>query len=676
MYLLIRFISLLPLGFCLTLSASNNYFSVQTSYNANRFGDFSIELIKQADAHFDQEEYEEALELYSKAFPITDAIQEPDQKAKLLLQIGKCHQRLNAYAEAQDHFAKFLHLARQTDLAHEEGRVLGYLASIYNEIGDFEKSHNYQLKALAFSERNRDSLGIARSLYDLGTLFFFQKDFPSSLRYYQESMDICSALENKSSIFSCIAAMGSTYLEMDSLQKALDYNLRSLEFAREVPLRSGEGYAMNNIGANYLRLGEFDLAESYLLESVKIGEELKHKRGQVSAYINLGDLAQQRNNWPMAIHYWESGLVISKEILAKAWQADLSGLLAEAYYQVGNYRASRAASKKHAELKDELVNEETLKTMAHQQAKYEIQKREQEIKLLKKENEIKILHLNFFKIMIALTLLLGSLGFLSYRMMIQKRMNRQLGEKNEQIWKQNKRLEFTNGELKKFAYIASHDLKAPLRSIGSFTGLLRRRYGNQFDETAEEYMRFIIEGAKRMDQLLNDLLAYSNIEKLAYGQDKGITRLEDWLDTRSSVREALANLSYSINEHQADIQVNEIAMPKLRANPTHMTQLFQNIIANGIKFKRDASPAISIDCKTDEKNYTFSIQDNGIGIEEEFKDKIFEMFSRLNNVELYEGTGIGLATCKKIVEHHGGEIWVESELGKGSTFFFTIPKEI
>ena len=679
MHMLIKLICLFSLSFSLTLSASSNFLWQQVSSTEESSKNLPEYLIEKAHAHYEAEEYKEAIEQYVKAIQITDVIKYPDEKALLLLRIGRSYQRLTDYPNAQDYFAQFLHLAPSTALAHEQGRVLGYLASIYNEIGDFEKSMDYQLKALRFSELNKDSLGIARSLYDLGTLFYYQEKYETSLKYYRQSMTICERLDNKKSLYSCNAAIGSAYLELDSLEKALEHNFKSLEIAKRQKIRSGEGYAINNIGANYLALGQFDLAQTYLDEAIKIQQEVGDIWGQIGTLMNLGDLAIEKNQINLAIYHFQNGLELSKEIHARTREVDLYELLANAYQELGEFQQANTAFKKHISLKDELVNEKSLQALGARKTQYEIQKRENEIKLLKKENEllakdkeIKILYDKYFSTIVSVVILLSFLGILLYRIRSQKRMNRKLEEKNNQIYQQNKQLEFTNGELKKFAYIASHDLKAPLRSIGSFTGLLRRRYGRQFDSTAQEYMQFIIDGAKRMDQLLNDLLAYSNIEKLAYSKDKN-TRLEDWLDTRSSIREALANLSYSINEHKADIHVNERAMPRLRANPTHMTQLFQNIIANGIKFKGLHTPAISIDCKSDDKMHTFSIQDNGIGIESAYKDKIFEMFSRLNGVEDYEGTGIGLATCKKIIEHHGGEIWVESELGKGSTFFFTIP---
>ena len=169
-----------------------------------------------------------------------------------------------------------------------------------------------------------------------------------------------------------------------------------------------------------------------------------------------------------------------------------------------------------------------------------------------------------------------------------------------------------------------------------------------------------------MDQLLNDLLTYSQIENT----DRGV----DWTETKDVIHNALSNLYFQIRNQNVAVKINEEALPRVKGNSAHLTQLFQNIIANGIKFRNGRAPQISIDCMQNEQKITFAIKDNGIGIEDQYQEKIFRMFSRLHKVEEYEGTGIGLATCKKIVEKHGGKIWVKSAPGKGSTFYFSLPK--
>jgi PAS domain S-box-containing protein len=225
-------------------------------------------------------------------------------------------------------------------------------------------------------------------------------------------------------------------------------------------------------------------------------------------------------------------------------------------------------------------------------------------------------------------------------------------------------LKRSNAELQQFAYVASHDLREPLRMISSYLDLLQRRYeGKVLDAKAMGSIHIAVDGAERMQQMINDLLLYSRIETRA--KPFSAVPMNDVLAT------ALKDLKASIDESGATI-TND-TLPSILADRTQMVLLMENLLSNAIKFHGAEAPQIHVSSSIKGNEYLFSVQDNGISIDPKQKDKIFEMFQRLHTREEYPGTGIGLAITKKIVEHHGGKIWVESELGKGSTFFFTMP---
>jgi hypothetical protein len=224
-------------------------------------------------------------------------------------------------------------------------------------------------------------------------------------------------------------------------------------------------------------------------------------------------------------------------------------------------------------------------------------------------------------------------------------------------------LERSNRELEQFAYVASHDLQEPLRMVSSFTQLLARRYKDKLDADANEFITYAVDGANRMQKMISDLLTYSRVG--TRGKPFEPICCEAVLD------QAVTNLQVAIEESGA--VVTHDPLPTLMADGTQLVQLFQNLIGNAIKFRSDVPPEIHIGVERTDSEWRFSVRDNGIGIDPQHHDRIFMIFQRLHSREEYPGTGIGLAICKRIVERHGGRIWVESQPGKGATFYFTIP---
>ncbi|MEO7922906.1 MAG: CHASE3 domain-containing protein [Chitinophagaceae bacterium] len=246
----------------------------------------------------------------------------------------------------------------------------------------------------------------------------------------------------------------------------------------------------------------------------------------------------------------------------------------------------------------------------------------------------------------------------------RKRAEVLLNELNKTLEKKATELQSSNTELERFAYVASHDLQEPLRMVSSFLHLLERKLEGQLDETSKQYIGFAVDGAERMKTLIQDLLQYSKV-----GTSKEAITAVDCNKVMGAVSNILA---LSIGETNAIVKVEKL--PVIKAVEPQIFQLFQNLLTNALKYHSDAPPLIEVGCADKGGFHEFYIRDNGIGINPKFFDKIFIIFQRLHNKTAYAGTGIGLSICKKIVERHGGIIWVESAEGKGSTFYFTLPK--
>jgi PAS domain S-box-containing protein len=228
----------------------------------------------------------------------------------------------------------------------------------------------------------------------------------------------------------------------------------------------------------------------------------------------------------------------------------------------------------------------------------------------------------------------------------------------------NEALQRSNADLEQFAYAASHDLQEPLRMISLYTQLLQEEYSGLLDETGRSYVDFAVSGAQRMERLLQDLMAYSRVSVAPQG-------LTERSDARVALDAALGNLEATVRKSGAQFHISEL--PSVAAPPVHMVLLFQNLIGNALKYSGGNVPEVWINAERADRFWRFSVKDNGIGIEPQYAKQIFGVFKRLHGAE-YEGTGIGLAVCQRIVERTGGRIWLESTPGEGSTFYFTLPR--
>jgi signal transduction histidine kinase len=264
----------------------------------------------------------------------------------------------------------------------------------------------------------------------------------------------------------------------------------------------------------------------------------------------------------------------------------------------------------------------------------------------------------FFGTIVSLIICLYAVRGLNFTLAQHKRDQEALEEVAADLTRSNK-------ELEQFAYVASHDLQEPLRMVTSYTQLLAQHYEGHLDDKASKFMNYVINGAVRMQQLINDLLTYARVNTQG--------KTPEPTDSHSVLGEALRNLEGAIQESHAIVTNDDL--PTVCVDAGQLLQVFQNLISNAIKFRGEDSPRVHVSARDLGEQWVFSLEDNGIGIESQYKDQVFVIFQRLHSRQEYPGTGIGLAVCKTIVERHGGKIWLESEPGRGSTFFFTVPKE-
>lgn len=260
-------------------------------------------------------------------------------------------------------------------------------------------------------------------------------------------------------------------------------------------------------------------------------------------------------------------------------------------------------------------------------------------------------------------LLKRSIRYSIERKKIESELQNYKSNLEDKVKERTKELEQSNKELQQFAYVASHDLREPLRMISSFLQLLERRYNEQLDEDANEFIEFAVDGAKRLDSMIKDLLEYSRVANKK--------RKFNDVDLNEVLERTNLNLKLAIDDNNAEIIANKL--PTLSGDEQLLVQLFQNLISNSIKYRSKENPIIQISVNNEMNHFIFLFKDNGIGISTKHLERIFTIFQRLHTREEYEGTGIGLAIAQKIVQQHGGQIWAESEPGEGTIIYFTIP---
>lgn len=655
--------------------------------------------------YYREKSYQKAIESYQKSLDIAQETNESVLVADNLYKMGRMYLYLQNNGAAIEVLldAYNLKLSEAESDFPQIGKLANYISKTYKEIGNIELAYQYRLKALQVFEELKDSTNIAVSKFEMGNIFFYQEQFPTAIRYYEESQKIASHLEIVGLVMASIGSIGSAYDRLEQIEKSLKYNLLSLKIAEENKLESQQADALHNVASNYHVMGYCYRALDYYQRALDYKRQHNNRFGEVGTLRAMSGVYLDLGNNSKALLCLNEALLVAEQIESDTRRMDVYQHLASAYEQSKMPVQACKYMKAYMGLKDSVLNQNTLEAMAQAKTRYEVEKREKEISFLKSKNEVleknkeiaAMRNIALIGLVLGLFLLLLISGLYynnqkrynklleekTYQIKLQnselEQVNRQLEEvnqsqksfndvlaaKTQQIKLQNKQLEDTNEELKQFAYVASHDLKEPLRMISSYTSLIQRRYTKHLDEGAQEFMGYITDATYRMTNLLDDLLTYSRVS--THNQNK------EPININQVIEGVLASLHLAIQQKNATIHIEEL--PEINANRSQIGQLYQNLISNALKFSDRENPEIHITVQKNNQMYIFAVRDNGIGILPEHQQKIFDMFSRLHTRQEYEGTGIGLATCKKIVEQHDGTIWVESEKDKGSTFFFTIP---
>ncbi|MEM6800158.1 MAG: tetratricopeptide repeat protein [Bacteroidota bacterium] len=613
--------------------------------------------------HWYKGELSSAIENFEIALEKFKVIKDAKGVANVYNNLGLANQVNGDYSQAVDYLKKAYDIRVSINDLKGIATSCNNLGVIYQMLGAYDFSLNNHLRSLEIYRSIEDEKSAARSLMNIGNIYSFLEDYEEALAHFSASLELVEKHLDKRGMADAFSNLGETYFRLDELEDSEKYYKNALRYRKELKDQLGICESLSDLGRIEEENGQIVASLSYHSEAYEIANEIKDQPARLTSLLFIGDLLKKTGQKDEAISRLSEALKLAEEMDSKPELAKAYSLQSELLSDKGEIAEALKMQIAYGEVKDAMFDEEKAQALRRMQIVYETEQQQMQIADLEEDYSEVVFEKYSIMGFSFLLVLAGLSWFFFYRYRAELQTSRMLYSKNREIEKQNQQLTMNNADLEQYAYVVSHDLKQPLRTIGSFAGLIERRYRKILDEEGNEYLDYVVKGVKQMHQLLSDLLAYTTL-----GKDLDLEQV----DLNHVLEIARENLAYQIEESQAIISSD--TLPIISSQESNQVLLFQNLISNAIRYSGDKSPQIDIRYLDEGEHHLLSFTDNGIGIEKEFQKKIFTLFQQLQGRHEYGGTGIGLTICQKVVLKQNGEIWVESVPGEGSTFFIRFPK--
>lgn len=598
--------------------------------------------------------------------------------------LAEAYHKKQDLAKANSCLSSLRQFDEKTLTLNQKAIVYGLEGKIYLSLENYEKAQRAFQSQLTIYETDSkwaNSLELANTYLELGLLNLAQNAIQNAITFLEKAILINNKEEGVNRKIQALNALGQAFILSKEYDKGLSKCKDALYLSESISDKSLICEININVANSLFALEKFDEALEKLDIAYAHAESINSPAFLAKVALKKGQILEAKNQKTQAADLYLKALDISWLANNKAITRDIYEALYKYYDEKNDTRNAYFYLKGFINIRDSLNAEQQSKQYIIEKIKFETEQKEIENqKLIAQQlaNQIIIQRQRTSNYILLTLLLFGGIGaYLLYQKLRQRKANNlflekevhrrteQLQDSNNDLIIANKKLEQSNSELERFAYIASHDLKSPLRNIISFMNLIERKLRNTEDKDIKKYIQFVTENALQMNILIQDVLEFSRIDN-----DAQQSRTEK-VDLNDTLMLAVQNLHEQLVNGNGSVITEKL--PMVQGSSVHLLQLFQNIIGNGLKYNESVKPSVKISYKLLEQHMILSIEDNGIGIAPQYHDQIFEMFKRLHTRDEYKGTGIGLAICKKIVHNLGGKIWLNSELGKGTVFYISLP---